>query len=429
MRIWIVNQYAVPPGQAGPTRHYSFARELIQRGHEVTVMASSFDHVCRREAHLQGHEWHRYEVVDGVPFLWFWTPSYRGNDLLRVLNMLAFASWIWPAFPARLLAAPDVIIGSVPTIFLALAASKLAGRLGVPFVLEVRDLWPEVLVEFLNVSSSHPAVRFLRGIEGYLYRRSERIITLLPGSLDYLADRAGCRDKVSWLPNGIDLNLVPLPTHPPANDAFTVMFIGNHGLAYGLDVLLDAAVLLMREHSGFPVRFRLIGDGPEKKRLQARVAREGIHSVRFEDPVPKRRIYEILQEADAFLMILRDLPVFRRGTSPNKVFDYLASVRPIIFCGNVTFDYVADARAGITVPPGDARSLAEAVMTLAKQSADSLMDMGWCGRRYVEDRFNVSRLTKGLEQVLVEVVCDHARKKSCPGSWGADRMARPVGKG
>ncbi len=413
MRVWILNQYAVPPGQAGPTRHYSFARELILRGHEVTVIASGYDHVCRQEAHLRGREWHRYEVIDGVPFLWFWTPPYRGNDLWRVLNMLSFAGWIWPAFPAHRLATPDVIIGSVPTIFLALAASKLAGRLGVPFVLEVRDLWPQVMVDFLQLSSDHPAVRLLRGIENYLYKRSERIITLLPGSIDYLAERAGRRDKIFWLPNGIDLNLVPSPIRPPGHDAFTMMFIGNHGLAYGLDVLLDAAALLMREETDCAVQFRLIGDGPEKKRLQARVEREAIATVRFDDPVPKRRIYEILQEADACLMILRDLPVFQKGTSPNKIFDYLASVRPIIFCGDATFNYVAEAKAGITVPPGDARALADAVLALARKPVESRMEMGWCGRRYVEDHFNINRLAVGLEGLLLEVIEDYARKDPC----------------
>jgi glycosyltransferase involved in cell wall biosynthesis len=402
----MVNQYAVPPGQAGPTRHYSFARELILRGHEVTVIASSFDHVCRREAHLDAGERHRYEVHDGVPFLWLRTPAYQGNDILRVINMLAFAGHLWPFFPLGKPAKPDVIIGSVPPIFSAAGALGLAHRLRVPFVLEVRDLWPQSLIDFWNVSPTHPGVLLLRAIESYLYLHSRRIITLLPRSIDYFVERGRSREKVLWVPNGVDLNLVSPPTQPPENDAFTVMFIGNHGLAYGLDVLLDAAALLMREDAEVPVRFRLIGDGPEKKRLQARVERERIRTVRFEDPVPKRRVYEILQEADAFLMILRDVPVFRWGTSPNKVFDYLASGRPIIFCGGATFDPIVEAKAGISVPPGDAGHLAKALMDLAKMPGERRMEMGRRGRRQVEEDFSVGKLAARLERVLFEVVTE-----------------------
>jgi glycosyltransferase involved in cell wall biosynthesis len=411
MRAWIVNQYAVGPGQAGPTRHYSFARELILRGHDVKVIASSFDHVCRQEAHLRGGEWHKHEVVDGVPFLWLWTPAYSGNDLLRVINMFTFAGWLWPVLKPHRLRTPDVIIGSVPTIFSALAAARLAKRLHVPFVLEVRDLWPQVLVEFWNLSPAHPVVRFLRLIEKYLYRCSERILTLLPGSIDYFIEKGADREKVFWLPNGIDMHLVPSPAPPPQRDTFTVMFIGNHGLAYGLDVLLDAAASLERELVNCPIRIRLIGDGPEKRRLQARAEREGIRIVSFEDPVPKRLIYPMLQEADAFLMTLKDVPVFRRGTSPNKVFDYLASVRPIIHCGDLTFDYLSKTNAGIAVPAGDACSLANAIAAMARITAETRMEMGWRGRHYVEENFDVSKLSIGLEKVLHEAIDRYGHKR------------------
>jgi glycosyltransferase involved in cell wall biosynthesis len=120
--------------------------------------------------------------------------------------------------------------------------------------------------------------------------------------------------------------------------------------------------------------------------------------------------------------MLKDAPVFRKGTSPNKVFDYLASVRPIIHCGDTTFDYLAEANAGICVPPGDARALANAVTALARMPDETLMDMGRRGRRYVEDNFNISRLTSGLERVLHEVVDNYGHKKIVEKSIVPDRM-------
>lgn len=405
MRVWIVNHYALPPTRPGGTRHYSLARELIRKGHEVTIIASSFDHTVRKETRLRAGETWKEELVEGVPFLWLRTPPYPGNTLARMWNMAVFAGRVWTGDGVRQLQRPDVILGSSPHLFGALAAERLARRYRVPFVLEVRDLWPQTLIDLGNLSPHHPVVRGLEWIERYLYRNATRIITLLPGAAGYMIGKGAERGKVVWIPNGVDLSSLPAPKPPIEDGVFTVMYAGAHGLANGLDSLLDAAAILQRDGWGERLRFRFIGDGPEKSRLRTRVRDERLEPmVRFEEPVAKSRLHGVLQEADAFLMVLKDSPVFRWGVSPNKLFDYLSSGRPVIFCVNSPYDPVVEAQAGLSVPPEDSKAIAEAIKQLATTVPDKLREMGLRGRTYVEKHHDYARLADKLGEVLNEAL-------------------------
>ncbi len=244
MNLWIVNHYAIPPQRAGGTRHYTLAKELIRRGYRVTIIASSFDHATRREAHLAPGEPFKLEVIESVPFLWLRTPPYAGNSVARIWNMTVFAYRVWRSAGEALLGKPDVVIGSSPHPFAALAAERLATRFRVPFVLEVRDLWPQTLIDLGGFSPRHPFILLLESIERYLYRKASRIITLLPGAGEHIREKGGDLSRVVWIPNGIDLELSPSPQPPRLNQVFTIMYAGAHGLANGLDLVLDVAALL-----------------------------------------------------------------------------------------------------------------------------------------------------------------------------------------
>ena len=411
MRVWFINHYALPPERAGGTRHYSLAKNLIHRGHQVVIIASSVDYMQRREvvfsanlrAHLQEH--------GGVPFLWLKTPPYRGNTAARVWNMWVFAGRVLQLAPQVLSEPPDVILGSSPHPFAAWAAARLAARFRAPFVFEVRDLWPQSLIELGRFSSRHPFIMLLAYMERFLYRRATRIVTLLPGAAAYIRARGGEAEKIVWIPNGLDLSLVPPPSPPLQNGVFTIMYAGAHGRANGLEVVLEAARLLQERSTPTPIRFVLIGDGPEKPNLQAQTRSWGLQNVVFEDPIPKGEIYKRLQEADAFLMILRPSPVFRWGVSPNKLFDYMAMARPVLFCIQTPYNPVAEAKAGITVPPGDAKSLARAILHLIELSPEERWHMGLRGRDYVEKNHAMTVLAQRLERTLQEAIRDFSMEK------------------
>ena len=406
MNVWIVNQYAIPPTQPGITRHFSFAAALNCRDHDVMLIASSFDHVTRKETRLEPGETWRLETIKGVRFLWLRTPPYEGNTARRVWNMLDFARRVWRRCGTQQLAPPDVIVGSSPHLFGAFAAWRLARTLGVPFVLEVRDLWPETLVEWGNMRPDHPVVRALAWIERTLYRNADRIVTLWPHSPSYIAARGGRPDKIAWISNGVFLNgSGPLPPSTDPSSPLTIMYLGAHSVTNSLHTVLDAAALLQAEGYADKLRFRFLGDGPNKPELIRRAHEAGLDEmVRFEAPVPKQSIYPVASEADAFILPLHRGGLYRWGMSPNKLFDYMAAARPIIIAVDVPSNPVAEAGAGLSVPAEDPAALAQAIKRLLTLSPEERWQMGLRGRRHVEAHHDMARLAERFEACLLSAI-------------------------
>jgi glycosyltransferase involved in cell wall biosynthesis len=400
LRVWIVNQYVNLPDQPGQTRHYSLGRELVRRGHEVTVVTSSFSHMTRQEMVLAPGEQWKHQQVDGITFAWLRTPSYSGNSLARLWNILLFAFRVWFGVGLQGLPAPEIIIGSSPFPSAACAAERLARRCGVPFVLEVRDLWPQTLIDLGRLSPRHPVVWVLERLERYLYRRAAAIISLLPKAAEHMTAKGARPEQVLWLPNGIDLSQVPISSPCLRTPPFTVVYAGSHNRSNNLDTLLDAAALLQQQGFSGRMMLRLIGDGPEKARLQRRALEESISLVRFEPALPKSRIYQALGEADAFVIDHPDSPLYRWGVSPNKLFDYLAVGRPII-CGiEAGGTPVEEAAAGLVIPPGDPAAMADAIRQLAQSPITDRLAMGERGRAYAALHHDYARLAEQLEETL-----------------------------
>jgi glycosyltransferase involved in cell wall biosynthesis len=405
MNVWIVNQYAIPPTQPGITRHFSLAATLNQRGHDVTLVASSFDHVTRKETRLQPAETSRIETIEGVRFLWLRTPPYAGNTKHRVWNMLVFAWRVWRRHGTHELAPPDVVVGSSPHLFGALAAWRVACAWSVPFVLEVRDPWPEGLVELGNVRGDHPVIRALAWIERTLYRNAARIITLWPRLPPYIAARGGHPDRIDWIPNGVALEDIRPQPAGAANGSLMVMYLGAHGLANALHTVVDAAALLHGQGYADQIRFRFIGDGPNKPELIRRAERAGLDGmVRFEAPVPKRSVEGVIAQADVFILPFHQTGIFRWGMSPNKLFDYMAAARPVVIAVDASSNPVVEAGAGLSVPAEDATAIAEAIKKLLALSPEERWQMGLRGRRYVEAHHDMAHLAERFEACLMSAV-------------------------
>ncbi|MGC9019436.1 MAG: glycosyltransferase, partial [Candidatus Bipolaricaulaceae bacterium] len=170
MNIWIFNHYAIPPDLPGGTRHYDLGRELVKRGHRVVIFATSFHHYLHRETRLRPGERWKVEDVDGLKFVWIRTPPYQRNDWRRVRNMVAFAVRAWQLghkLPklAPEIGNPDVVIGSSPHLLTPLAAYWVARHYRVPFVMEVRDLWPQTIIDMGELSARHPITKALQALE------------------------------------------------------------------------------------------------------------------------------------------------------------------------------------------------------------------------------------------------------------------------
>jgi glycosyltransferase involved in cell wall biosynthesis len=408
MNILIINHYATPPSRPGGTRHFSLAKALMALGHRVTLVASAFDHLTRTSCLAPG-EGSRMEDVDGVTFLWLATPAYQGNGAGRLWSMLVFARAVerlGPGWAHR----PEVIVGSSPHLFGARGGLRLARRLGVPFVLEIRDVWPQSLIDVMDVPRWHPVIWLMERVERELYRQADHIITLLPAVAERVAARGGQSRAITWVSNGIDLSLVPEVGEPREQGDFTFMYAGSHGVTNALDVVLDAAAILQaRPRPGRRTQVVMVGTGPEKPRLQARARAEGLTNLTFLPPVPKREIYGLLAEADAFLVSSRDSTLWQHGISFNKLYDFMAMTRPAVVGLRCPNNPIAEAGSGLTVAPGDAAAMAEAMLHLVAAGPEARRAMALRGRAHVEAQYDFRALARRFEGALLAAVATGRR--------------------
>ncbi len=403
-QVWILNHYAQEPGRAGGTRHFHFAQGLPEFGWRATLLAASVELNTGRQRLETGEKW-RIDEIDGVPFLWVRTPLYRGNGAGRFGNMLAYSGRVLLRSTTRRLPRPDLVIGSSVHPFAAAAGLILARRHRVPFVFEVRDLWPQTLVDMGQLAEKALLVRFLRKLELFLYRRAAKIVVLLPKAAEYIVPLGIERSKIQWIPNGVDLGLFPVSPPPERlpGEVFTLMYFGAHGHANGLDTVIEAMKLVRERAGGERIRLRLIGEGGMKSELENLARRHGLENVSFEGAVPKNQIAPLAAQADAFVIAVRDLPgLYRFGISMNKLFDYLAAGRPVLMASNAANNPVAEAAAGWTVAAERPLALAEAILKLAATPLEERREMGRAGREFVAQNHDFRKLSATLAQVLDE---------------------------
>jgi len=409
MNIWMFNENAYAPDMPGGTRHFDFAHELVKLNHDVTIFATSFHHHRHQEMRLSQEEKWKIEDINGVRFVWIRTPPYMKNDRHRVWNHMVFTYRIWmvgkkiPTLTLDL-KKPDIIIGSSPHLLTPLAAYQLARFFHIPFIFEIRDLWPQTLIDMGAMRSKNPVALVLKALEIFLYKGSDHIVTLLPLAHEYITKCGVQGEKISWIPNGVDLSRFNLETLTHKNhEGFTVMYLGAHGQANALDVLLDAAKIIQdRGIRGIIISLR--GDGPEKKSLIAKKEDLGLNNVIFEDSVPKNVVPTILSESDAFIFNLDDVAVFKYGISPNKLMDFLAAGKPVISSVTAPRNPVEEAECGYIIPYKDPQAMASAILSLYNKTADERQEMGQRGREYVETYHDISLLAKKLEGVLLQLL-------------------------
>jgi len=394
--VWILNHAAVTPDMPGGTRHFNLGKELVRKGYTVTIFASSRRYGTRKDQKLKGEDVFRAENYDDVRFIWIRTFPYSKNDWRRVLNWLSYMVRVI-RIGTKLKENPEVVIGSSVHLFSPLAAYVLSRIKKSRFFFEVRDLWPQSIIDIGSIPEYHPGIMFFRLLERFLYKKAEKIITLLPKAGEYIANIGIPKKKITWIPNGV--NIACFTDIPLGNRAsftkFVVMYLGSHGQANALDVVLDAAKIIQDRRVN-EVQFIFVGDGPEKENLIKQSKLLNLRNVEFKNPVPKHIIPEIMSEADAFIYILKDSPVFKYGVSPNKLFEYMAAWKPVIFACNSCNNPIDEAKAGITTSPRHPELLADAVINLASLSFEERAEMGRRGRQYVEKNHDIRKLAETL---------------------------------
>jgi glycosyltransferase involved in cell wall biosynthesis len=411
-RVWIVNHYASTPDEPAGTRHFELARQLVKRGHSVTIFAASFGHHTGQEKRLAPASLHRSEWFDRVRFVWLRTLPYRGNTWRRQLNMLSFLA-VFVVVQTRE-RAPDTIIGSTVHPFAAFGAWLVARLRGADFVFEIRDLWPQTLVDLGAMRDGSPGERLLRALEAFLVRRASVVITLLPGIHEYLTERGLPAHHVVYIPNGANMAAFDASasvsdepeavtrslqeiTRLRAEGRFVLGYLGAFGRVNRVDVIVHAARAAERRDPG-RVAVILIGDGPE--RLEAERQSAGNPALVIAPAVPKAFVATILRALDATVVHTTLTPVYRYGISFNKLFEYMAAERPVVFACESAYDPVQATGAGLSVQPDDPERLASAFLQLAGATPEARAAMGSAGRSYVAREHNFEYLGETLNGVI-----------------------------
>jgi glycosyltransferase involved in cell wall biosynthesis len=396
--VWMINQYAGSPRHGMEYRHYHLARALTEQGHRAVIVSGTRSHLFTRPPQVRAR--FTSEVIDGITYCWVRVPGYeRAISVRRVVNMGAFALGLM-RLPVGRLPAPDAILVSSPSLFPLPVAARWARRFGARLVFEVRDIWPLTLRELGGLSERHPLVALMQPLEDYGYRRADAVVSVLPAAEAHMVDRGMEPSKFHYIPNGIALadhgadGADPRVAAAIRPGRFTVGFVGTLGRANVLETLIDAARLLGPDEAQFVV----VGQGPEREALAARAA--GLRNVAFAGPIPKDRLAGTIALFDACYVGYRRSPLYRHGVSPNKLYEYMAARRPILFAADAANHPVSEADCGRTVAPEDPEALAAAIRSLAAAGEHERARLGANGRAYVEQRHEYGRLAQQLAAVL-----------------------------
>lgn len=420
MRILYVSQYFPPEMGAPAARVSELARAWAGLGHEVQVLTGFPNHPTGVIPPGYRGEWTRRErppELGGVEVLRVPIHAAANRGLFRrALNYGSFAlssGLVGPLLAKR----PDVLVATSPQILTAVSGAWLATLLRVPFVFEVRDLWPKSIVAVGALPAGSPAVKALALVERALYARADRIVAVTESFVDEIAAMGVRREKIQVVTNGVDLDLFRPRDRAQARRAlglpaegFLASYVGTHGMAHGLATLLDAAALL-RKRGGAAAQATvlLVGEGAEKAALAARAREHGLDRVLFWDQRPREEVAQVLAASDACLVLLRDDPLFRT-VLPSKMFECMGAARAMVSTVDGEARALLErAGAGLFVPPGDAAALAEALARLAADPSP-LDPMGRSGRAHVEAFYSRPALARRyLDEVLAPLAAGGRR--------------------
>ncbi len=406
MKILYVSQYFPPEMGAPAARAAELSRHWARMGHEVTVLTGFPNHPTgvvpedwrSRLRHL------RYtETVDGVRVVrtWLWPlPNRKAHE--RIRNYTSFC--VSAAVSGLALHKPDVVIATSPQLLCALAGWWLAFWKRVPFVFEVRDLWPESLAAVGAASAGTLLHRALSAIAGFLYRHADRIVVVSPAFQGHLVQHWNVpAEKISVVENGVETDrfrrdpaAAEVRKQLQLEDRFLICYIGTMGNAHGLETLIAAAEALRTTRPN--AMFLLIGEGAEKDRIVELAGTRGLANIRFLGQQPRERIPAYVSAADLCLVMLKKTELFRT-VIPTKLLEYMACEQPVVVAvDGQARQIVEEAGAGVFVEPENSGALVQAIHDLAEDPARR-RQMGTSGRQYIVNRF--SRETTAREYIAV----------------------------
>lgn len=400
MRILFLSHYFPPEVNAPASRTFENCREWARLGHTVTVVTCVPNHPRGRVYDGYSNRLLQRESMEGIEVVrvWTWLAANEGF-LLRSLNYVSFmlsALVVLPRLPKA-----DVVVTTSPQFFNGLAGFFVRALRRIPWVFEVRDLWPESIIA-VGAARNRALIRSLEWLERFAYRKADHIVPVTDAFRRHMIERGVESGKITVIKNGADLQrfdparVGDLREELGLGDRFVAAYFGTHGMAHGLDTILDAAERLRDEPS---IVFLMVGDGAERERLARLRAERGLDNVLMLPQQAKERMPQLWQTADVSLVLLRDTPLFRT-VIPSKIFESLAMKTPVVLgVEGESRKLIEDSGGGVFVSPGHAEDLAAKVLALSR-SRERLREMGERGAVFVRAHFDRSRLARDYVELL-----------------------------
>jgi glycosyltransferase involved in cell wall biosynthesis len=385
MKILLINQSFVSPNEPGHTRHFEMAQFLRKHGHELVIVGGDVNYQTGQPTTKRRRIFESVEQnIDGIRILRAYVyPSLHRSYFWRIVSFVSFMfSSVWTAIQVKDV---DLVMGTTPPIFQAVSSWVVSLVRRKPFLLEVRDLWPEFGVS-MGVLKNPIIIALSRWLESFLYARATHILVNSPAYRKYLLEKGIPEKKVTFIPYGTDVEMFNPDVDGSAirkklglDDKFVTLYAGALGAANDIYTILRAAERLRNESK---ICFVLFGDGKERLNIEAEVRRNNLENVILAGVYPKKEMPLVLASSDICLAILQNILMFRT-TYPNKVFDYMAAGRAtVLVIDGVIREVIETSKGGIFVEPGDDEQLARTILELSNDP-ERVHQLGRNAREYL----------------------------------------------
>ncbi len=405
MNILIINHYAGSPAMGMEFRPYYFAKQWVENGHSVTILAADNSHLRKAKVVIKNKI--EEEIIDGIKYVWVKTPAYSGNGISRILNMLTFALRI--RFNAKKFSkrySPDAVIASSTYIADNYVAKKISKLTGAKYIYEVHDLWPLSLIEVGGMSERNPVIALMQRGENFAYKNCDAVVSLLPKTQEHMKAHGLDLSKWYYIPNGVVIEDWENPEEIPAElkevidnykkeNKFIVGYAGTMGISNSLDTLVDAAKILKDNDE---IVFMFVGYGNEKENLKNRA--EGLKNISFHEAIPKKAIPNLLKDMDVLCVGAVKSDLYRFGVSPNKMIDYMIAGKPIVQYIESGYDIIKLSETGLSIETENPQALADAILEVKQMNPGQLEKIKANGLKFVMENHEYKLLSERYIEIM-----------------------------
>ncbi len=405
MNVLFLSHYFPPEVNAPASRTYEHCRHWVAMGHAVTVMTCAPNHPRGVVYPGYSNKLRVYEAKDGISVLRIWTYLAANKGFGK--RSLNYVSYMFTASIAALFVKrPDLVVTTSPHFFNGLAGYLVSRLRRIPWVLEIRDLWPESILT-VGAIKNKTVINILQWVEMFAYHKANKIVVVTDSFKKYMVAKGIAPEKIDVLKNGAELAFYQRTSRDEnlinelgVKDKFVVSYFGTHGMAHKLETILEAAKLLEAEKD---IVLLMIGDGAEKERLQKQSSDMGLHNIKMLPQQEKEKMPRLWALTNVSLVLLKKSDLFKT-VIPSKIFESMAMECPIILgVEGESKELVNAAGAGICIEPENATALAATILAL-RNNPQQCLTIGRSAREFVVKNYDRRKIAERYLQVFSNLI-------------------------